>query len=165
MRRGTITPWNYLGTSRSNVSQLVSLQKGCEPTHRSRNPNHLQQQKITRINYSLAEVTCGIICGCLPALPAFLRHISGLKVKVMTTSWRSGTKQPIPDAARARDGSTVVPPCPTVAKKSPAYNNINLTYLPTIGRTFGSGNRYHPWEELDELEYVVGDDKRQIQSA
>ena len=27
--------------------------------------------------WSTAEISCGIICGCLPALPAFVRHMRG----------------------------------------------------------------------------------------
>ena len=83
----------------------------------------------------------------------------------MATSWRSTTKQPIPDTGRARDGSAVVPPIATVASKSPAYNNVNFTSFATIGKTDRIGSGYHPWEEFDELEYVAGDDKRQIHCA
>ncbi|KAM0795178.1 hypothetical protein BDR22DRAFT_894428 [Usnea florida] len=114
---------------------------------------------------SVAEVTCGIICGCLPALPAFLKHISGLQVKIKPTSWWSTTRQPITDAERARGGSTVLPPTPTVVSKSPAYNHVNFTSIAANGKTDRKGSAYHPWEELDELEYVAGDDKRQIRSA
>ena len=126
-------------------------------------PPNTTSKELKRIgtnshHYSVAEVTCGIICGCLPAMPAFLRHISGLKVKIKPTSWRSTTRQPINDTEKARGGSTVLPPTPTVASKSPAY----IASIATNGKTERNGSRYHLWEELDELEYVAGDDKRQI---
>ena len=35
---------------------------------------------------SIAEITSRIICSCVPALPAFHRHICGLKVKVFRTN-------------------------------------------------------------------------------
>ena len=34
---------------------------------------HFELPKL--IIYSIPEVNCGIICGCLPILPAFFRHI------------------------------------------------------------------------------------------
>ena len=98
-------------------------------------------------------------------MPAFLRHIAGLKAKINSTSWRSTTRQPLNDTEKARSGSTVLPPNPTLAGKSPAYNNVNFPPLATNGTTERNGSRYHPWEELDELEYVAGDDKRQIDSV
>ena len=97
-------------------------------------------------------------------MPAFLRHISGLKLQIKPTSWRSTTRQPIADTEKARGGSTFVPPTPMVASKSPAHNNVNFGSIATIGTTERNGSRYHPWEELDELEYVAGDDKREINS-
>ena len=164
MRRGHFTPWNSSGTSFFSVSLLFFLERWVS-THLARTSNQLEIAETNSHHYSIAEVTCGIVCGCLPAIPAFLRHIHGLKVKTMITSWRSTTRQPINDPERARDGSTVVPPTPTVASKSPAYNDVNFTSIATIGKTDRNESGYHPWEELDELEYVAGDDKREIHSA
>ena len=164
MRRGNSTPWNSSGTSLFSVSLLFFL-GGWVSTHLARTSNQLEIAGTHSHHHSIAEVTCGIVCGCLPAIPAFLRHISGLKVKTMITSWRSTIRQPINDPERARGGSTVVPTTPTVASKSPAYNDVNFTSMATIGKTDRNGSGYHPWEELEELEYVAGDDKRQIDGA
>ena len=143
---------------------LLFFSKGARSTHLARTSNQLEIVEINSNHYSVAEVTCGIICGCLPAMPAFLRDISGLKVKIKTTSWRSTSKQPLNDTEKARGGSTVLPPTPTVASKSPAYN-VNIASIATKGTTERNGSGYHPWEELDELEYVAGDDKRPSHSA
>ena len=56
--------------------------------------------------YSVEEITGGIICRGLPAFPAFTRHVSDMKIRLMKatpdssqstfTSRRSNIKQPAP---------------------------------------------------------------------
>ena len=45
--------------------------------------------------YSIPEVNCGLICGCLPILPAFLQHLRA-KLPSFSLSHNSSQHQPKP---------------------------------------------------------------------
>ena len=117
--------------------------------------------------YSVAEVTCGIVCGCLPALPSFIRHVSDVKIRLMKTShdrsqstfssWNPNTRQPVPKSPSSPGRPIVLSP---LSKTSPVYSTMKAISPTTSSRKDGGGSRHHRWEELDELEYVAGDDKR-----
>ena len=55
-------------------------------------------------------------------------------------------------------GSTVVSPSSTEKIQSPVFRTVK-TVSPAV-----LGGRYHPWEELDELEYVAGDEERHVKA-
>ena len=58
------------------------------------------------------------------------------------------------------EDSTILIPLATDTSKLSAYGNV-ISMSPAItGKKDGGRGRYHPWEELDELEYVPGDDER-----
>ena len=46
------------------------------------------------MEYRVAEITCAIICGCLPAMPAFIRHIHG-KAKTSSTATSTAMVRPV----------------------------------------------------------------------
>lgn len=131
--------------------------------------NVLQQQEHTKtstFHHSVAEITCGIICGCLPAFPAFIRPVSGIKVQLFKSAshrnhsrliaWRTNTSQPIPETMKSPEGSPIISPSSTDTRKSPIYYGAKAM-SPAM-----TGSRYHPWKELDELEYVAGDEERHV---
>ena len=55
---------------------------------------------------------------------------------------------------KSAGGSTVVPPSSKDSANPPVYRSVNFK-SPAITEI-----RYHPWEELDELEYVADDEDR-----
>ena len=118
-------------------------------------------------NYSIAEITCGIICGCLPALPAFIRQVSDIRIKfskaapngnhLTFTSWRIGPRRPKPDVLTLPERLPVLSPLSSDIGKSPTFSSTRS--MSTMWRD-RSGTKHHGWEELDELEYVAGDNER-----
>ena len=56
--------------------------------------------------------------------------------------------------------STILIPSASDARKLSAYGNVTPMSPAATGKRDGGGGRHHPWEELDELEYVPGDDER-----
>ena len=119
------------------------------------------------INYSIAEITCGIICGCLPALPAFIRQVSDIRIKVLKAapngnhstfaSWSISTRRPKPDVLISPGRPPVLPPLSTDIGKSPTFSSTRTTSTTWRDK---SGTRHHGWKELDELKYVAGDNER-----
>ena len=117
--------------------------------------------------YSVEEITGGIICGCLPALPAFIRHVSDMKIRLMKafpdssqskfTSRRSNTKQPAPTSLSSPPKFAALSP---TARNSPVYTTTKAISPVTTRWTDGKGVLNDQWDELDELEYVAGDEER-----
>ena len=77
----------------------------------------------------------------------------------MLTSWSTSTRPVAPNVISNPRGSHVVSSLPTDLNNPPSYSSVKSTIQETPERNGGLG-RYHPWEELDDLEYVVGDDER-----
>ena len=97
--------------------------------------------------WSAAELACGIVCGCIPALPAFIRHVSSWRVKVIVTritrsgpSFASSGQRSTGTAARAMGGSI----------GSPKVEKARIR---------------EQWEELDDLGYHPGDERRQVENG
>lgn len=120
-------------------------------------------------DYSVEEVTCGIVCGCLTAFPAFIRHIADIKNKVTKAArgrsnspircFRLSTRHPIPKALISSERSTVLSPS---LRNISAHNSGKFVTPVTAGLGNGKKKRYDQWAELDELEYVAGDDERYV---
>ena len=120
---------------------------------------------VREFHYSIAEVTCGIICGCLPALPAFFKHVSSINIKVLRTSRkRDQSKSPAWSPKTRQEKLKLVNSTIETAALSPTSLGKTLTHScssPTMsGWRDKSSNKHHWWEELDELEYVAGDNDR-----
>ncbi len=65
---------------------------------------------------------------------------------------RLNTRRPIPDALTS--------PISTDSATSPTYSSVKSMSSTKTGWRDGGRSRHHQWEELDELEYVAGDDQR-----
>ena len=97
--------------------------------------------------WSAAELACGIVCGCIPALPAFIRHVSSWRVKVIVTrktrrgSSYASNRQRIAAAARGVTGESL---------RSPNVEKPRVR---------------ERWEELDDLEYQPGNAGRGREEA
>ena len=84
--------------------------------------------------FSTAELTCGIICGCLPAIPAFFRHMPRIKISIII--------RPRTRSSRSRwyaSDQTESIPAPVSDKSTPKPKR-------------------EIWDELDDLEYQGGDE-------
>ena len=114
-------------------------------------------------NYSTAEITCGIICGCLPALPAFATHVSDFKTRSKRNGYNGYQSTLTPQSPSTGRPTPKSPGTPLVLSPLPRNSSVYSTVkavLPTTPRLKdGIGNRHHGWEELDELEYVAGDER------
>ena len=114
---------------------------------------------------STAEVTCGIVCGCLPAFPAFIRHVFDIMNRVTKASHDPSRptfaslrpKPRLPKVLTPPERLTVLSPS---SRDSTFYKSRKLISPVTTGWKDGKGGRRDQWQELSELEYVAGDDKR-----
>ena len=151
-------------SSQVSRSALFSLQMTCSSFSDSSS-----FFSITKADWlpSVAEVTCGIICGCLPALPAFIRHVSGLNFKMFIptaarsratiSSWGKSAREPVPNAASKSAITTLSSTAASGWKSPPPYLNEDSQV-----RTDAFSPKHHPWEEFDELQYIHGDDERLV---
>lgn len=119
------------------------------------------------VDHSVAEVTLGIICGCLTAFPAFIRHIADIQNKIMEKyrsrsistirPWRPSTTNPIPKSLILPGSSAVLS---LSLRDASVYSSGKFVSPMTALSENGKKRRRDQWEELDELEYVAGDDER-----
>lgn len=142
----------------------------CANQLKNRHPSHLGGQPILIcIDYSVEEITLGIVCGCLTALPAFTRHISVVKNKIIKGNrgrsksalrwWRPSTRNSIPESLNLPERSAVLSPS---LRDASVYNSGKLRTPVTTGLEKGKNKRHDQWEELDELALVAGDDERYV---
>ena len=92
-------------------------------------------------------MTCGLVCGCLPALPAFFRHMPRIKISIVIRSRTRTSKS----SGYKWYGSS------RLGRSDPSAHG-----QPVIGSIGSEKTTPKPkreiWDELDDLEYQGGDE-------